>query len=77
MKKKTSILLMLLLFGLYHCATAEKLERARINPYWNDLALFLAGMPQRPENNPSVRAPCRYHEHILGAGAGGKPGGHL
>lgn len=50
MKKTTSILLTLLLFVLYHCATAEKLERARTNPYWNDMALFLAGMPQRPES---------------------------
>ncbi|MBP7604883.1 MAG: hypothetical protein KBA15_13205 [Spirochaetes bacterium] len=65
MKKKTSILLMLLLFGLYHCATAEKLERTRTNPYWNDLALFLAGMPQRPES--PFREPAatpQYARHV-------------
>ncbi|HPV96814.1 MAG TPA: hypothetical protein PLZ78_03195 [Spirochaetota bacterium] len=65
MKKTTSILLILLLFGLYHCATAEKLERARINPYWNDLALFLAGMPQRPES--PFREPAatpQYARHV-------------
>ncbi len=50
MKKKTAILYTLLLFCLYHCATAERLEKARIDPYWNDLALFLAGMDQRPES---------------------------
>ncbi len=50
MKKKTAILFTLLLFCLYHCTTPEKLDKARTTSYWNDLSLFLAGMPQTTVN---------------------------
>ncbi len=65
MKKKTAILFTLLLFCLYHCTTPEKLEKASSTAYWNDLALFLAGMPQRPDSPfCKTAATPQYARHV-------------
>lgn len=45
--KKIALCLYITLFFTNNCLAPEKIPTKKIDPYWNDLAVFLAGMPVR------------------------------